>query len=75
DRLRKPNRLSPPGVVDRNNDEDDIPLPQPVPLVREEAIHKNARMLNEIWGRQGLGPVDWKALASRISVPITLMEL
>ncbi|KAG6088019.1 hypothetical protein E4U15_006935 [Claviceps sp. LM218 group G6] len=58
-----------------DSDEDDIPLSQPVPLVREEAIHKNARMLNEIWGRQGLGPVDWKALASRISVPITLMEL
>ncbi|KAG5951743.1 hypothetical protein E4U58_001085, partial [Claviceps cyperi] len=58
-----------------DSDEDDIPLPQPVLLVREEAIRKYARMLNEIWGRQGLGPVDWKALASRISVPITLMEL
>ncbi|KAG6036917.1 hypothetical protein E4U19_002935 [Claviceps sp. Clav32 group G5] len=26
--------------------------------------------LSEIWGRGGLGSIDWKALASRVSVPL-----
>ncbi|KAG6314833.1 hypothetical protein E4U22_008420 [Claviceps purpurea] len=28
-----------------------------------------------IWGRQGLGPIDWKELAGRISVPMSLLDL
>ncbi|KAG6147391.1 hypothetical protein E4U28_007158 [Claviceps purpurea] len=53
----------------------DDQLPEAVPLVREKLVKQNARALSEIWGREGLGPIDWKALASRISVPISLMDL
>ncbi|KAG6042677.1 hypothetical protein E4U17_001281 [Claviceps sp. LM77 group G4] len=47
----------------------------PAPLVREETIRKNARVLSQIWGRRGLGPIDWQELAGRISVPMSLLDL
>ncbi|KAG6167798.1 hypothetical protein E4U23_008154 [Claviceps purpurea] len=53
----------------------DESVPETVPLVREKLVKQNARALSEIWGREGLGPIDWKALASRIAVPIFLMDL
>ncbi|KAG5927548.1 hypothetical protein E4U60_000145 [Claviceps pazoutovae] len=40
--------------------EDEIPLPQPVSLVREKTVKRNARALSEIWGCEGIGPVIWK---------------
>ncbi|KAG6025401.1 hypothetical protein E4U19_003209 [Claviceps sp. Clav32 group G5] len=53
----------------------DDQLPEAVPLVREKLVRKNAKTLSDIWGREGLGPIDWKALANRIYVPISLMDL
>ncbi|KAG5951336.1 hypothetical protein E4U57_006956, partial [Claviceps arundinis] len=47
----------------------------PAPLMREKIVNKNAKVLSQIWGRAGLGPIDWKTLAERISVPISLLDL
>ncbi|KAG5924892.1 hypothetical protein E4U61_005739 [Claviceps capensis] len=40
---------------------------EPVPHFDKTTAKKNARALSEIWGREGLGPIDWKVLARRIS--------
>ncbi|KAG5943678.1 hypothetical protein E4U59_000147 [Claviceps monticola] len=44
--------------------EDEIPLLQPVSLVREKTVKRNARALSEIWGCEGIGPVIWKGLVA-----------
>ncbi|KAG6174846.1 hypothetical protein E4U51_000080 [Claviceps purpurea] len=50
--------------------DDETPLPRAVPLVGEETVKRSIPALSEIWGRGGLGPIDWKALASRVCVPL-----
>ena len=39
-----------------------------------DKVTKTMRTLNEIWAREGLGPVDWKELAKRIVVPLNLID-
>ncbi|KAH9206297.1 hypothetical protein DL95DRAFT_416668 [Leptodontidium sp. 2 PMI_412] len=47
--------------------------------VNEEAKakegEKKLRQLREIVGREGLGPINYRELASRINVPLNLLEL
>jgi hypothetical protein len=40
-----------------------------------KAVKKNLRQLREIVGRQGLGPIDYRALAGKIQVPLSLLDL
>ncbi|KAG6070441.1 hypothetical protein E4U15_008004, partial [Claviceps sp. LM218 group G6] len=49
--------------------DDETPLSRAVPLVGEKTVECSIPALSEIWGRGGLGPIDWKALTSRVSVP------
>ncbi|KAG5933782.1 hypothetical protein E4U59_006629, partial [Claviceps monticola] len=49
--------------------EDEIPLPQPVSLVREKTVKEDARALSEIWGCSGIGPVIWKGLVAFLMEP------
>ncbi|KAG6235021.1 hypothetical protein E4U23_000870, partial [Claviceps purpurea] len=50
--------------------DDETPLPRAAPLVGEKIVKRSIPALSEIWGRGGLGPIDWKALASRVSAPL-----
>ncbi|KAG5942601.1 hypothetical protein E4U59_001015 [Claviceps monticola] len=49
--------------------EDEISLPQPVSLVREKTVKENARVLSEIWGCSGIGPVILKGLVAVLMEP------
>ncbi|KAG5955400.1 hypothetical protein E4U56_007254 [Claviceps arundinis] len=50
-------------------DEDEIPLPLSVPLVREKTVKGNARAFSEIWGCEGIGPVVLKGLVAFLMQP------
>ena len=47
-------------------------VPQPI---SSKVGEKKLRQLREIVGREGLGPMDYRELAARISVPLNLLEL
>ncbi|KAG6157646.1 hypothetical protein E4U37_007070 [Claviceps purpurea] len=49
-------------------DEDEIPLSQPVMLVREKTVKRNARALSKMWECEDMRPINWKALTNRLSV-------
>ncbi|KAG6091185.1 hypothetical protein E4U14_001189, partial [Claviceps sp. LM454 group G7] len=57
-------------------DEDILEIMEGVPTSEKyqgmsivETVKRSIPALSEIWGRGGLGPIDWKALTSRVSVP------
>ncbi|KAG5968422.1 hypothetical protein E4U56_000369 [Claviceps arundinis] len=50
--------------------DDETSLPRAVPLVGEKAVKRSIPAVSETWGRGNHGLIDWKALASRVSVPL-----
>ncbi|KAG6063780.1 hypothetical protein E4U32_000936 [Claviceps aff. humidiphila group G2b] len=50
-------------------DEDEIPLPLSVPLVREKTVKENARAFSEILGCEGIGPVALKGVIAFLMQP------
>ncbi|KAG6104276.1 hypothetical protein E4U31_002090 [Claviceps sp. LM219 group G6] len=50
-------------------DEDEVPLPLSVPLVREKTVKGNARAFSEIWGCEGIGSVALKGVIAFLMQP------